>query len=133
MESALRLLAEAGLPTDDVTVERLALVAEQGERMMGLIGLEPFGSLGLLRSLVVDTECRANGLGRQLVAALEELAHQRGIAELWLLTIDADAFFDRLGYVREARAAAPSVIAATEEFSNLCPGDAVLMRKTLRC
>lgn len=127
----MRLLARAGLPTDDVSIERLALVAEHDGHVVGLIGLEPFGSLGLLRSLVVATECRSNGLGGQLVAALEDLAQQRGIAELWLLTIDADAFFEKLGYGREARAKAPPVIAATEEFSKLCPGNAVLMRKTL--
>ena len=51
--------------------------------------------------------------------------------ELWLLTIDADAWFARLGYTTQARAFAPPEIQQTEEFASLCPGDAVLMMKKL--
>lgn len=132
LQPAIRLLAQAGLPTGDLTIERLALVAEQDGEFVGAIGLESFGATGLLRSLVVDPGQRTGGLGRLLVAALEELAAGKGVHELWLLTIDADAYFEKLGYAREPRSAAPAAIAATEEFSSLCPGDAVLMKKNLR-
>jgi len=54
-----------------------------------------------------------------------------GVDELWLLTIDADAFFVSLGYETRERSEAPEAIRNTEEFSGLCPEDAVLMSKQL--
>jgi len=66
------------------------------------------------------------------VAALESQAASQGIRELWLLTIDADAWFEKLGYGARQRDQAPEAITRTAEFASLCPGDAVLMQKTLR-
>lgn len=130
----LRLwLSNAGLPTADLTVAHMPefLVALSADVPVGIIGLEKFGDVGLLRSLVVDNEFRGTGIGRQLVSALESQAIDAGITEFWLLTIDADPFFSRLGYVASKRDDAPEVICNTDEFSGLCPDDAVLMRKQL--
>lgn len=126
-------LASEGLPTDDLTTAHMGafLFAVQGEQAVGMVGIEQFGDIGLLRSLVVDKACRGTGLGAQLVAALESQAQRIGLQEIWLLTIDADAFFARLGYVARQRTDAPPAIKATAEFSSLCPGDAVLMSKRL--
>jgi amino-acid N-acetyltransferase len=96
-----------------------------------MIGLEQFDKLGLLRSLVIDPAVRRSGIGRQLVAALEAKAVARGVAELWLLTIDAEAYFLKLGYEIKERDRAPDVIRETDEFSSLCPGDAIVMKKSL--
>ena len=125
------LLAAAGLPTEDVTIGHLALVAEQEGVVCGLIGLEQFENVGLLRSLVIARECRSVGLGRLLVDGLERLAMTQDVSELWLLTIDADAWFAKLGYTAQSRELAPAVIQQTEEFSSLCPGEAALMKKSL--
>lgn len=131
LAAGIELLEEAGLPTADVSVDRLALVAESDAQIVGVIGLEQYAHLGLLRSLVVDSGSRKDGLGRQLVDTLEHLARARGVTELWLLTIDADAYFATLGFSRQPRTAAPAAIAASEEFSSLCPDDAVLMSRPL--
>ncbi len=63
---------------------------------------------------------------------LHDACRQQAVQEVWLLTIDADPFFEKLGYVVRTRDAAPDVIRGTAEFSSLCPGDAVLMSKELR-
>ena len=131
LASARVHLEAAGLPVADLSVDQLAFVAEVDGRFAGAIGLESFGKVGLLRSLVVSADARADGIGRQLVAALEALAREQGVEALWLLTIDAEPYFDRLGYRVMERTAAPAAIQSTEEFSGLCPGDAVLMRKSL--
>lgn len=128
---ARELLAAEGLPTEDLSVECLAIVAEVSGNIAGMIGLETYDGAGLLRSLVVAKKFRGSGLGNALVAALEKLAGQDGLGEMWLLTIDADRWFATLGYVAQERADAPQEIRETEEFSSLCPGDAVLMKKTL--
>ena len=127
------LLSRANLPVADLSaasVDRF-LVATVEQSIAGLIGLECYESIGLLRSLVVDSEFRGAGLGRLLVAELEAQATGQGVREMWLLTIDADTWFQGLGYEARPRDQAPAVIAQTAEFVSLCPGDAVLMQKML--
>ena len=129
----VRLLQAAGLPAADFSDEFIGnfLVATAGPSVVGCIGLEPFANVGLLRSLVVDPDYRGGGLGRLLVSELEAHARRGGIRELWLLTIDADQFFFSLGYRVRKREQAPDGIRRTEEFSLLCPDDAILMKKRL--
>ncbi|MGI9270916.1 MAG: arsenic resistance N-acetyltransferase ArsN2 [Woeseiaceae bacterium] len=126
-------LAGEGLPTEDLTTAHMDAfwLAIQDEQAVGMVGIEQFEDIGLLRSLVVDKTCRGVGLGAQLVTALENKARRTGLRELWLLTIDADAFFARLGYLVMQRSDAPPAIQGTAEFSALCPGDAALMCKHL--
>jgi len=131
LEPASNLLTAAGLPVADLNVERLALVAEKKEIFQGVIGLEAFGEIALLRSLVVSVDARGAGIGPALVTALETACMADDIRELWLLTIAADGFFAKLGYIPRVRPEAPDAIRNTEEFSALCPGDAVLMSKNL--
>lgn len=127
------LLLASELPVDDLGPERLAgfLIAEDDNAIVGLIGLEVLGTVGLLRSLVVEKTARRSGLGGQLVGALESAAQTAGIVELWLLTIDAERFFLRHNFEIVDRAEAPDEIRNSEEFSSLCPGTAYLMRKGL--
>ncbi len=131
LQRAKRLLLDAGLPVEDLTVDHLAFVAIDGEEITGAIGVERYGRVGLLRSLVVAGHARQARLGQALVSSLETDLRQEGIQELWLLTIDADGYFARLGYETCDRSDAPEAIRMTREFSGLCPGDAVLMKKSL--
>ena len=127
------LLLAADLPIDDLGPERLGgfLIAQDEIATVGLIGLEVMGTVGLLRSLVVARNARNTGLGGKLVGSLEAAAVAAGIAELWLLTIDAEQFFQRHEFEIIDRTAAPDEIRQTDEFSALCPGTAHLMRKSL--
>ena len=129
--AAIRLLEFAALPVADLSQEKLALVAEKNNKYQGIIGVEAFGRIALLRSLVVSPKARGAGIGPALVAALETDCFADGIDEVWLLTIDAGSFFANLGYVIRDRADAPGAIGQTPEFSGLCPSDAVLMSKNL--
>lgn len=132
-EMAESWLLSAGLSTEDLTTKHLSdfLIAVTDGTPIGMIGLEKTGSVGLLRSLVVDPSVRSGGVGAQLVSGLEVLAKTYGVIELWLLTIDADGYFTKLGYARRDRSEAPVEIRGTAEFSSLCPGDAVLMSRQL--
>lgn len=131
LDSARELLQSAGLPVADLDATHLALCAEKDEQLHGVIGVENCGEVALLRSLVIAAQTRGAGIGAALVTALEADAAVASVSELWLLTVDADAFFIRLGYQRRERADAPAAIQATQEFSGLCPGNAVLMSKRL--
>ena len=133
LAAATSLLQAAGLPVTDLSTEKLDdfLVASSGNRVVGFIGLEVHAGVGLLRSLVAHPDVRALGLGRRLVAEVETLARERGITALWLLTIDAQRYFENRGYTVQDRATAPDAIRRTAEFTTLCPGDAVLMTKSI--
>jgi amino-acid N-acetyltransferase len=133
LAAAQSWLSGSGLPIGDLTPQHMQnfLVAVTDATPVGMIGLEQFGNIGLLRSLVVDSSVRRGGIGARLVAALESMASGLGVTELWLLTIDADAYFSRFGYVVTDRSDVPEAIRGTEEFSNLCPRDAALMKKGL--
>jgi amino-acid N-acetyltransferase len=65
------------------------------------------------------------------VSALEANAYCNGVRDLWLLTIDAERYFESLGYKMMSRESAPDSIRNSEEFSGLCPDGAYLMRKVL--
>ena len=127
------LLLASGLPVDDLAPDRLDgfLVAEDGDQVVGLIGLDVLGTTGLLRSLVVAEPARRIGLGGKLVGALESAAQTAGITDLWLLTIDAEKFFERHGFDIVDREVAPAEIRDTDEFGNLYPQTAYLMTKSL--
>ncbi len=127
------LLLASKLPVDDLGPEKLAgfLIAEDDNLTVGLIGLQIVGTIGLLRSLVVEKTARSSGLGSRLIGALESAAEAAGIVELWLLTIDAERFFQRHNYEIVDRVAAPHEIRQSDEFNVLCPDDAHLMRKIL--
>jgi len=129
--ASIDLLSKAGLPVADLSAERLAFVAEKNGVFQGVIGVESFEKIGLLRSLVVSADARGAGIGPALVTALEVACLADAVDELWLLTIDADKFFLQLGFVTRNRADAPEAIRSTTEFRGLCPGDAILMSKKL--
>lgn len=128
---AVELLSEAVLPIEDLAPAHLALIAEGEAGILGVIGLERFDDVALLRSLVVSPLARGEGVGRLLVKALESFARERDVRELWLLTIDADGFFLNLGFNERERVDAPDTVRNSAEFSSLCPDDAVLMSKEL--
>jgi amino-acid N-acetyltransferase len=125
------LLDAANLPVDDFIPEHLAFIACDGEQLVAAIGCERLGDTWLLRSLVVAEAQRSRGLGARLVGALEADAREQGVGEIWLLTIDADGFFESLGYGRRERDEAPEAIVGTAEFADLCPASAVLMSRPL--
>lgn len=129
--SVKAMLADAGLPTEDLVAEDLAFVAEDDGHIVAAIGFQRFGKMGLLRSLVVAEGTRFKGLGRDLVMALEAKASHQGVREIWLLTTGVDEYFAGLGYAVRNRSSAPPGIRGTAEFDQLCPDDATLMAKRI--
>jgi amino-acid N-acetyltransferase len=128
-----RLLAELKLPTSDLSPQGLEHFFGCGPAQLpeGVVGLEIYDEVALLRSLAVATDCRGHGCGKALVAAAERHAWSRGVKELYLLTTTAEQYFERLGYSRTSREGAPEAIRQTQEYSGLCPSSAAFMVKLL--
>ncbi len=129
----IKLLKAANLPTSDITPELLShFVGAQSEHSLeGAVGYEAYGLAGLLRSLVVAPGVRGLGLGTTLVAAIEKLASENGVEHLFLLTTDAEGYFEHHGYSAVDRETVPNSIRTTTQFSSLCPGNATVMVKAL--
>lgn len=127
------LLEQAGLPVTDLAHDALPRFwgAESGGALLGVIGLQPAGRAGLLRSLVVAPAERGTGLGKRLVAHLEDQARRDGLTDLWLLTTTAEPFFRTLGFHTVSRTEAPEEIRGTTEFRDVCPDSAICMRRDL--
>lgn len=126
------LLKAEHLPADDLpaALDHFLVVEQEGE-VIGAIGLEPYGTAGLLRSMVVDKASRGNGLATALVTELERYAAALGLDTMYLLTETADQYFEKKGYVRIDRTEVPEALKASSEFSHVCPASARVMRKAL--
>jgi len=122
------LLTASSLPLDGV---RNALegfvVAQSGERLVGVAGLEVCCDNALLRSVAVLPEWRSQGLGRALVTRVISDAEARGIRALYLLTTTAEHYFPNFGFQRIARDDVPEDIKETVEFQSACPASAAVM------
>jgi tRNA-Thr(GGU) m(6)t(6)A37 methyltransferase TsaA len=126
----LWLLEACALPTEGVAEHLDAFVVAESDRSIaGVGGLEPHGDACLLRSLAVAKEHRGRGLAGAICDRLEADAAARGAREIYLLTETAERYFSRRGYATVPRDQVPPAIAASSEFSRLCPASAVLMRR----
>jgi N-acetylglutamate synthase-like GNAT family acetyltransferase len=125
------LLHLEALPGSDLTEDALAhfLVCRDPIGVVGAVGLEPYGEVVLLRSLVVSSEMQGCGIGHDLVAAAAELAKELGAHMVYLLTTNAARFFESAGFRRVDRVRAPTAIQNTTQFAALCPATAILMVK----
>jgi len=133
LATATAMLEAAGLPVADLSEERLQhfFYLPHEASAMGLVGLELYAQEALLRSLVVAPSERGQGLGIALVRHAETYAGSRGVRSMYLLTLSAEPFFQRLGYARLDRSAAPASIRRTSEFASLCPASSSFMVKVL--
>lgn len=141
-ETAMLRSIEPGNPDFDAFVAALEVAKLPTEDLLS----EPFsyfclddvawGGFGaerdaLIRSVVVKPGARGRGLGIAIVNALVERARQQGVERLWLLTADSAPFFERVGWTQAERSSAPPTIAASRQFSDLCPASSTLMVRAL--
>lgn len=127
-----QLLSAHHLPIVDIRGPVVQLFAGyMGGELVGSIGVEQYGRVGLLRSLAVKPIYQGQKIGEKLIAFLTDHCLAENISELYLLTTTADRYFDRLGFQRITRADAPKEIVQTSEFKDICPASAVVMRKML--
>ena len=126
------LLGASRLPIDGFELALgTAMVAREDGRIVGCAAVEPYGRVGLLRSVCVAPGFRGLGLGARLVEHAEIVAAARGIDELFLLTETAADWFVRLGFRPDSRESAPGPLQASPEFTGACPVSAALLRKRL--
>jgi ribosomal protein S18 acetylase RimI-like enzyme len=88
--------------------DRLLVVAEEGDRLVGMVQLVFSGATNAehraeVQRVGVAADARGRGIGGSLMAAVEEVARDHRIMLLWLTTHDAtDAcvFYEAIGYTK---------------------------------
>jgi amino-acid N-acetyltransferase len=126
------LLNKADLLTGDLP-EGLPtfLLAKEGNELVGVAGLELFGSVGLLRSVAVSPAYQGQGIAGRMVEQLLASADEQDLQAVYLITVNADHYFDRYGFTAVDRQQVPEAIQQTSQFSGLCPSSAVAMKRNI--
>ncbi len=125
----IELLQHSGLPVAGVEAHLTNyLVATKEGRMVGMVGLEIYGDVGLLRSLAVVPTEKRTGVGKELVVAILAKAEQTKLTAVFLLTTTAEEYFPRFGFRRIARGDLDERLEESEELRGACPDTAVCMR-----
>jgi amino-acid N-acetyltransferase len=127
-----RLLSECGLPTLHIAKHlKSFMVAKAAEKLVGVIGLEVYGRVGLLRSLCVEPAYRGQGIARGLNARILAYAHLRRIDTLYLFTVKAVRFSSKLGFKKIDKKRIPKSIQSTWQFRSFHPYPVVCMMKKI--
>jgi N-acetylglutamate synthase-like GNAT family acetyltransferase len=133
LPEVVALLRESSLPIAGVEehIDSFLVARTAGGGLVGCVGLETYGAVGLLRSLAVRGSARGSGLGTLLVERLVDLARSKGVERLYLLTTTAEDYFPRFGFARISREEADPKLDASAELRGACPASAVLMSREL--
>jgi GNAT superfamily N-acetyltransferase len=86
--------------------DRVVLVAEREDEIVGMAHLVPSAAANAphraeVQRVAVAADARGAGVGRELMAAVEQMALERGLTLLWLTTHDgseACRFYEAVGY-----------------------------------
>ena len=131
-QAIISLLQQAHLLTDDLPVDLpdFVIAKEQGT-LAGVAGLERFGPVALLRSVAVDPQHQGKQIAASLIGLLLKIAKVNGLDEVYLITTSADRYFERHGFRPVNRQDVPAAIQQTQQFSDLCPSSAIVMKRML--
>jgi amino-acid N-acetyltransferase len=107
LDETLELLSVAELPHDGVkeNIEGFLVARNDFGKLVGCVGLERHGELGLLRSAAVLPEFQGRRIGGKLVSEVLKRAASEGVTEVALLTTTAKDFFEKkFGFNEASRA-----------------------------
>lgn len=92
------------------------VVATDNGRVVGAIGLEIYGDIGLLRSLVVASNMRGRSIAKRLIKHMIERCREKQLSALYLLTGNADPLFEGYGFEKMPRADMPTKLYVSMEL-----------------
>jgi len=122
----LRLLAAAGLPPDGLDRTE-GWVLEMDDTLIGHVAIEPTPEALVIRSLVVDSAHRGQGLGESLMGEAEAATAGRVLV---LKTETVGPWMERRGYRLATLDEVPASVRTTTQFSgSLCSGTPVYLKE----
>jgi amino-acid N-acetyltransferase len=130
LEETIELLSVAGLPHDGVkeNIEGFLVARNDSGKLVGCVGIERHGELGLLRSAAVLPEFQGRRIGSKLVSEILKNAASAGVTEVALLTTTAKAFFEKkFDFKEECRALYEDRLQNSPEWNLQCCSSATFM------
>ena len=94
-------------------------MAKAARKTVGVIGMEVYGRVALLRSLCVDQAYRGRGIAMMLNAMILSYARGLKIDRLYMFTWYAEKFASKLGFHRIDKKRIPKSIRSAWQFRNL--------------
>jgi N-acetylglutamate synthase-like GNAT family acetyltransferase len=135
LDDVLEILSRVNLPRDGVK-ERFGgfLIARSGGgKILGCVGLERHGDLGLLRSAAVLPEYQGQWIGNKLVLELLKQAASEDVTEVVLLTTTAKEYFqNKFGFKEATRSDYEKRLANSPEWNLPRCSSAVFMTLKLK-
>jgi amino-acid N-acetyltransferase len=124
------LLSGENLPITDLNplLENF-FVSEDAAGINGVMGMDRYDNLGLLRSAIVKKESRNHGIASVLITNLFDHAQASGIKTLYLITNTAERYFSNKGFEKIAKENVPATVLQSKEFNGLCPASSVIMKR----
>jgi N-acetylglutamate synthase-like GNAT family acetyltransferase len=125
-------LKENELSVDGVDewVEHFLILTNQEGKWIGVAGFELYGDSCLLRSVAVDQSFRGRGFGKGLVDAVLVNANRKGASKSYLLTADAEIYFNKMGFEIIRREDVEEAVLASAEFKiNACERCTVMLKR----
>ena len=116
----LELLSAVDLPHEGVEehLDGFLIARSGGGRIVGCVGLERYGELGLLRSVAILPKHQGQWIGSKLVRRLLENASRDGITEVVLLTATAKDYFQaKFGFQEKKRSRYQKRLADSPEWN----------------
>ncbi len=127
-----QILKQNDLPIDDIHNPSIQLfVAIYNKEIIGVVGVEKYDNISLLRSLAVLDSYKGEGVGKQLIHYFEDWCESKSVEQIYLLTTTADQYFLKYGFQNVKRDLVPEDIKSTAQFKDICPDSAVVMKKIL--
>lgn len=94
----------------EMAIDDYLVAVDDRGRILACGALKEYSpSVAEVAAIAVDPAAHGKGVGRQIVAAVEQLALKRGITDVFALTLQPE-FFAAIGYTRVDRARYPEKI-----------------------
>lgn len=130
--SIKKLLSDSQLPIEGVvTFLENYIVASLEQEIIGVVGVEIYDNIGLLRSLAVKSGFQGKAIGKELFSRIMAFAHNQHMNELYMFTSTSEIFFAKRGFHKIDRDTVPETLKESIEFKNLCPESAICMKLQL--
>lgn len=125
------LLEELNLPITGIS-EHLDnfILSIHNNLITGIIGLEMYGKIGLLRSVGVRSSYQSQRIGDDLMMAIQEYAKFKSVERIYLFTDTAEKWFEQYGFNKISNDQLDPILQRSKEYS-LCKSS-VKMLKTLK-
>lgn len=130
LAAASALIESAGLPTGGLADQfpDAYVVTRRDSHLIGVAGLEVWGTSGLLRSVAVDPGDRSAGLGLLLTAERLATARRLELDAVYLLTTTAADYFRRFGFTMWRRDEVPPEVAHSPQLAtDMCAASATCL------